>query len=136
MSTPSLHTEAGLSIVPGATIADAQLLVQIMAAATAAGADRGSGILFAHPTPPTLAQLREEHSRLSEEYGQVMAFMTECETVGTFVKQGVLNEALVQDLMWVTGAWKISEPICRGLREEAGEPRLYENFEWLASRVT
>ena len=135
MSTPTIRTDSSPSLAYSATVADAQLLVQLMAAGTAAGADRGSGILFANETPPTLGQLRETYPRLSEGYGQVMAFLDQCETIGTFVKQGLLDEPLVQDLFWVAGAWKVSAQICLGMREEAGEPGLYENFEWLASRT-
>ena len=65
-----------------------------------------------------------------------MAFLAECETIATFVKQGLLDEPLVHDLFWAAGAWTASTEICRGLREEAGEPRLYENFEWLAARAS
>jgi hypothetical protein len=122
------------AVVTGPTIADAQLLVQIMAAGVAAGADRGIELLQARSEPPTLAQLRDEHPRTGEEYRQVMALLGQCEMIGTFVKQGVLNGALVDDLIWVAGGWRITEQICRDLRAEAGEPRLYENFEWLASR--
>jgi hypothetical protein len=122
--------------MPDATIADAQLIVQLLAVAVAGGADRGSEILFAYPTPPTLAQLRADHPRLGEEYQQVTGFLSQCETIGTFVKQGLLNEGLVNDLYWVSGAWKVSEQICRDMREESGEPRIFENFEWLASRAS
>ena len=34
------------------------------------------------------------------------------------------------------GAWQRSAKICKGMRKEAGEPRIMENFELLASRVT
>jgi hypothetical protein len=132
MSTPTVRTDAAPTVVTTATIADAQLLVQIMAAGTAAGSDRGFELLYSYPSPPTLDQLRADHPRLGEEYRQVMAFMSECETIGTFVKQGILNEPLVQDLFWVAGGWAVCAEICRGLREEAGEPAIYENFEWLA----
>jgi hypothetical protein len=135
MSTPTIRPDAAPTVVTTATIADAQLAVQIMAAGTAAGSDRGFELLYSYPSPPSLDQLRAEHPRLGEEYRQVMAFLGECEMIGTFVKQGLLNEALIQDLFWVAGGWTASAEICRGLREEAGEPRLYENFEWLALRV-
>jgi Domain of unknown function (DUF4760) len=133
MSAPGASThDDKASVSSGATPADAQLAVQIMAAGIAAGADSGGEILFAYDSPPTLTQLREDHPRLSEQYRQVSAFLAQGETIATFVKHGVLNAALVDDLVWVAGAWKVAEQVCKGLREEAGEPRLYENFEWLA----
>jgi len=56
--------------------------------------------------------------------------------MATFVRQGILNEALVHDVFWVAGAWRQSEKICKAMRKEAGEPRIMENFEWLATRAT
>jgi hypothetical protein len=136
MSTPTIRPDTAPTVVTGATIADAQLLVQIMTAGTAAGSDRGFEILYSYPSPPTLDQLRAEHPRLGEDYRQVMAFLSECETIGTFAKQGLINEPLIHDLFWVAGGWAACAEVCRGLRDEAGEPRLYENFEWLASRAS
>ena len=136
MSTPTIRTDKSPTVVTGPTIADAQLVVQILAAGTAAGANRGFETLFARSKPPTLAELREEHPRSSKTYRQVMAFLSQCETIATFVKQGILNEGLVNDLFWVAGAWNAAGQICRDLRKEAGEPRLYENFEWLVGRAT
>jgi hypothetical protein len=55
------------------------------------------------------------------------------ETLGTLVKQGVLDRGLVYDLWWVEGIWnKVRQPALR-LREQVGEVRLYENFEALAA---
>lgn len=54
------------------------------------------------------------------------------ETVGTFVKQGLLDRGLVHDLLWIEGMWAKVGPAALKLREKAGEPRLYENFEALA----
>jgi len=56
------------------------------------------------------------------------------ETVGTLVKQGVLDRGLVLDLWWVEGLWKRVGPAAMRQRERFGEPRLYENFEALASQ--
>jgi uncharacterized protein DUF4760 len=131
--TSSVHTDTAPTLSNRATIADAQLIVQILANGTAEGANRGFEILRSSSSPLTLVQLRDAYPRLGDEYRQVMAFLEECETIATFVKQGLLNEALVQDLFWVAGGWNASAGVCKGLRDEAGEPRLYENFEWLAS---
>lgn len=136
MSAPTVRPDKGPAVVTSPTIADAQLAVQIMAAGTAAGADQGFGMLFARSKPPTLAKLRKKHPQSSEEYRQVMAFLAQYETIATFVKQGILNETLVNDLFWAAGAWNVAAQICRDIREEAAEPRLYENFEWLATRAS
>jgi hypothetical protein len=55
------------------------------------------------------------------------------ETVGTFVKQGILDRGLVEDLWWIEGLWARVGPAAIRERQKMGEVRLYENFETLAS---
>jgi hypothetical protein len=55
------------------------------------------------------------------------------EVLGTFVKQGLLDRGLVVDLLWVQGMWAKAGPAGLKAREASGEPRLYENFEALAT---
>jgi hypothetical protein len=55
------------------------------------------------------------------------------ETVGTLVKHGVLDRGLVVDLWWVDGMWSRVGPAALAERARHGEPRLYENFEALAT---
>jgi len=98
------------------------------------GADDGWRLLHAFDAPPTLGQLRKRHAADSREYQCVMRFIGSCETTGTFVKQGLLHAGLVDDLYWIAGTWQYAEKVCKGLRKEMGEPRIFENFELLASR--
>jgi hypothetical protein len=118
------------------SMAEAQLIVQMATNDAITGANRGYDVLQRFDVPPTLGQLRKKHPAGSETYGQVMAFLGSCEMTATFVKQGLLSEELVNDLYWVAGAWRVAGKLCKALRKEAGEPRLYENFELLASRAT
>ncbi len=54
------------------------------------------------------------------------------ETVGTFVKQNLLDSNLVNDL-WAPGLlWARVGPAALRQREEYGVPELWENFELLA----
>jgi hypothetical protein len=117
------------------TVTDAQLILQMAAVDAATGANEGFGVLSEFDPPPTLGQLRKKHPRGSTEFRQVMAFAYSAETIATFVRQGLLNEALVNDLYWVSGGWALIEKIARGMRKEAGEPRIMENAEWLAKRA-
>jgi hypothetical protein len=55
------------------------------------------------------------------------------ETMGAFVKLGIVDEALVTDL-WdgiVFGYWKQLEPVTM-IRRAAGAPGIWSNFEYLA----
>jgi hypothetical protein len=54
------------------------------------------------------------------------------ETIGTFVKQGLLASELVYDLWAPAMLWSRVGPAALRQREQYGEPRLWENFEALA----
>jgi hypothetical protein len=55
------------------------------------------------------------------------------ETMGTFTKQGLLDPGLVHDLWAVDWTWQVVGAAAKAQREQVGEPRLWENFEALAS---
>jgi hypothetical protein len=54
------------------------------------------------------------------------------ETIGTLVKNMLLDRALVYDWLWVSGSWDRVGPAALAAREKAGVPELFENFEELA----
>lgn len=117
------------------TFEDAQLIVQLQIMGAMTGAFRGLDLLQLFEKPPTLGQALKRYPRGSEEQGQISAFLGMCETVGTFVRNGLLNESLVNDMYAVDYGWTWVEKIAKALRKEAGEPRMYENAEWLAKRA-
>lgn len=55
------------------------------------------------------------------------------EMVGTLVRRGALNGDFVKDVWWVEGMWPLVQSHVVAAREGSGEPRLYENFEALAT---
>ena len=54
------------------------------------------------------------------------------ETLGTLVKNNLLDRGLVHDWLWVSGAWARVGPAALRARENAGVPEIFENFEALA----
>jgi hypothetical protein len=56
------------------------------------------------------------------------------ETIGTLVKNHLLDRDLVYDWLWVAGSWARVGPAALKAREQAGAPDLFENFEELAKR--
>ena len=54
------------------------------------------------------------------------------ETIGTLVKNHLLDRDLVDDWLWVVGAWERVGPAALKARELAGVPELFANFEELA----
>lgn len=130
--TTTTTTTNELTITRTATQADAQLLVSIMNGPIAQRAQSGMILLQEYDAPPTLTQLTTDHPTGSEGHLNALAVLALMELIGTFVKQGLLDRALVHDLLWVSGMWARCAGVARGLRDESGEAAMYENFEALA----
>lgn len=109
-----------------ATKEDGQLLIGLMNFGVNLGAMAAGRTVFADSWDPHTAPLD------NEDAGKVLLFN---ETLGTFVKQGLIDPGLVYDMWWVEGVWERVGPYALRLRESAGEPRLYENFEYLAKNA-
>lgn len=106
-----------------ATKDDAQLMVQLLRLGNDMGLEDAMRTIFSPDFDPETEPID------SPAVGKVLSFG---ETVGTFVKQGVLDQGLVIDLLWIEGIWSKVSRHALAIRLEANEPRLYENFEALA----
>ena len=106
------------------TQADATLMMQILQWHTQAGGMDASMTLMA---PDFDAEAASATDR------SVFVMLMMGETIGTFVKQGVLDKALVYDL-WAPGlVWARVGPAALRQREQFGVSALWENFEALAT---
>jgi hypothetical protein len=103
---------------------DATLLIQINQWMAMSGVNEQMPKLFAEGFDPQTAEPNDEPVRLA---------LGTFETIGTLVKHGLLSGELVKDWMWIEGIWKRVGPAAMRARTDAGEPRLYENFEALAA---
>jgi hypothetical protein len=110
-----------------ATYDDAAILMQVVRWGTEMGLDEAARAIFADDFDPAAA------SSDDKRVGKLLAYG---ETIGTLVKHGILDKALVLDLYWVTGTWAKVGPAALRAREAAGEPRLYENYEALAESAS
>jgi hypothetical protein len=131
MTTTSTQT-SDLTVQRAATQADAQLLVSMMSSPFAESAARGMDHLYTYENPPTYEQFHADHPHGSSTRLDIIALLNYNETLGTFVKQGLLARGLVYDLYWISGGWERCRPIALGFREAGGNDQLYENFEALA----
>jgi hypothetical protein len=103
---------------------DATLIVELAkwgAMIDLGGASRG---IWADDFDPEAAELTDP---------PVQTLLTFYETVGTLVKNGLLDRDLVYDWLWAAGVWSRVGPAAARAREQAGVPQLYENFEALAA---
>ena len=108
----------------GAKYEDAALVMQIVRWGAEIGLDEATHEIFAEGFDPEAATADQKAVRTILTFG---------ETVATLVKHKTLDKELVEDLWWVDGAWARVGPTAKKARERLGEPRLYENFEALAT---
>jgi hypothetical protein len=103
---------------------DAQLMVQLAQWGTALGVQDAMPQLFADDFDPDASDAMDQPVRTILMWG---------ESIGTLVKRDLLSAELVNDWLWVEGLWSRVGPAALRARDKFGEPRLYENFEAMAS---
>jgi hypothetical protein len=106
------------------TYEDANLVVQLAQWATALGVNEAFPAIMEDDFDPEIADALNDTP--------VRTMLTFFETIGTLVKNDVLNRDLVLDWLWAEGVWARVSPAALAARARFNEPRLYENFEALA----
>ena len=102
---------------------DATMILELAKWGSMLGLPEASRKIFADDFDPDAAHA------LDPETQTLLVFY---ETIGTFVKNELLDRELVYDWTWVTGAWERVGPAALKAREQSGVPELFENFEALA----
>jgi hypothetical protein len=102
---------------------DATLIVELAKWGAMIGLPEASRKIFADDFDA------ESANALDPEVQTILVFH---ETLGTFVKNDLLDRDLVYDWLWVSGTWDRVGQAARAAREQAGVPELFENFEALA----
>jgi hypothetical protein len=108
--------------MPG-THDDAVLMIEIAKWGSMMGLADATRTIFAEDFDPDAAKASDP---------SVQAVLNFYETIGTLVKNDLLDRALVLDWLWAAGAWSRVGPAAKRARDGANLPRLYENFEALA----
>ena len=103
---------------------DAMLMVELAKWGTMSGLPEGWTMIFADDFDPDAVEAADPAVRAQLYFH---------ETVGTLVKNGLLNRDLVYDWLWVTGTWDRVGPAAKRAREKSGVAQLFENFEALAA---
>ena len=102
---------------------DATLIVELAKWGAAIELGAAAGAIWAEDFDPEAAEMTDP---------PVQTLLTFYETIGTLVKNGLLDRELVYDWLWAAGVWNRVGPAAVRAREQAGVPQLYENFEALA----
>lgn len=111
---------------------DATLMIQLAQWATASGLSEAQGWMWSDQFTPDYAEFTKQFPPDTEGSIKVMKICTYLETLGTLWKHGLLNEELIFDWVAVSMVWERIKNIPLGLRQDFGNPRLFENFEALA----
>ena len=107
-----------------ATHDDAMLMIELAKWGSMIGVYEASRELFADNFDPDTVEVT------NPSVGNMLMFG---ETIGTLVKNGLINRELVYDWLWVEGTWARVAPAAKRAREKAGVSQLYENYEALAA---
>ena len=102
---------------------DATLIVELAKWGSMIGLPEASRTIFSDDFDRDSAEALDPHIQT------VLVFH---ETVGTLVKNDLLDHDLVLDWLWVAGAWDRVGPAALEASAAAGVPRLWENIEALA----
>ena len=92
--------------------------------------------IWSNDFPTDFAEFRRRFPRGSgsREESLVHRVLAWHETVGTLYRNSLFSEDLLFDWLALGGPWERMKGFALGTREEIGEPRMYENFEYAAQR--
>jgi hypothetical protein len=113
-----------------ATKEDARLVVQLAQLGTQMVPPQARGWIWSDEFVSDADEFREKYPPGSKEFDYVSGTATWYETIGTLWKNGLLNEELLSDWLYVTGMWERLKPIL--VAQRSNTPQLWENFEALA----
>ena len=100
-------------------------MIQIAQWGTSLGVQDAMPRIFADDFDPDTADAMSDQA--------VRTMLMFGESIGTLTKNDLLSVELVLDWLWVEGIWSRVGPAALKQRDKFGEPRLYENFEALAT---
>src|SRR3990172_7343566 len=115
------------------TYRDAALMLQLAQNSAALGLPKAASWLWSDEFIPDYAEFVKKYPRGSEGSVNAANMCGFYETVGTLYKHGLLNEDLLFDWLAISAVWDRLKGFALGVRQEAGNLRLYENFEAMAN---
>jgi hypothetical protein len=107
-------------------------MLQLAQWGAASGMQKATTFLWSDKFVPDYAEFVKKYPRGSEEYAHASQICGWYETLGALYKHGLFNEELLFDWLWVSGVWDRIKGFALGVREETGNPHIYELFEAMA----
>jgi hypothetical protein len=127
-----LLNKKGVRQMAKPTYQDATLLIQLAQWGSASGVPEASSWMWSDQFIPDYAEFVKKYPPGSEGFTNASKICGWFETIGTLYKQGLFNEELLFDWLAVNLVWDRIKGFALGVREQSGEPQMYENFKALA----
>jgi len=118
------------------TYQDASIMLQLAMWGATAGTPKASSFMWSDKYETDYKAFVKKYPAGSDEYGFASLICGWYETLGTLFKHDLFNRELLFDWLLVSAVWDRLKGFVLGVREEAKEPRLYENFEAMAKAQT
>ena len=114
------------------TFQDASIMLQLAQWGAASGLPKALSFLWSDSFVADYKAFVDKYPSGTEEYSHATQICGWFETLGTLFKHDLFNRELLFDWLLVSGVWERIGGFALGLRQQANEPRLYENFEAMA----
>ncbi len=108
---------------------DAALMIQIAQWASLSGLVEAQSWVWSEDSISDYAQFSAKHARGSEGRMNANKVCQFYETLGTLYKQDLFSGELLFDWLALDSTWNRVKAFALGVRQDAADPRLYENFE-------
>jgi hypothetical protein len=115
-----------------ATAEDAHLIVSLEQLRSLCGVPEANSWFWSDEFPTDYEQFKQRYPRGSQGVRSLETIAGFAETVALLWKHELLDETLLFDWLSFHYTWARAEGVLRGLRTDAGQPDLWENFEVLA----
>jgi hypothetical protein len=115
---------------------DIDIMLRLAQLSALQNLDEAAAFVWSDDFPTDYSQFRAKFpkGKRSQEEGLLHRWLGWWETVGTVYRNGLFSEDLLFDWLAVTTAWDQVKGVALGLREEMGDPRMWENFEYMAEQ--
>jgi hypothetical protein len=118
------------------TFQDATLMLQLAHLSATSGLQKANAFLWSDKYEQDYKEFVKKFPAGTDEHSYASQICGWFETLGTLFKYDLFNRDLLFDWLLVSGVWDRIKGFALGVREEAKEPKLYENFEAMAKAQT
>lgn len=129
---PEIPTREEVRDTGEPTHEDANLILRLAEMYTAGNVGEAASFTRSEKFPKTYGTFVKKYPPGSPEYQKLMGYLGWFETVGTLYKHHLLNHELLFDWITVEANWERVKGFATGMRKDAKNPALWENFELLA----